>query len=64
MLEYAKYHWKESEIYRFSRSITQNILRRPTMVDIFGDFQPPSKKFLATPLNNNFHTKTSQFYFH
>ena len=23
------------------------------VADIFEDFEPPSKKFLATPLNNN-----------
>ena len=46
-------HWKKSEIYRFSRFATQSFLRRPTMVaNIFEDFEPPSKKFLATPLYN------------
>ena len=44
--------WKGSEIYRFSRSATQNFLGRPTMVtDISQDFELPSKKFLATPLS-------------
>ena len=39
----------ESEIYYFSRSTTQNFLRRPTMVaNIFEDFEPPSKKFLIS----------------
>ena len=53
-LEYVKSSWKGSEIYRFSCSATQNFIPRPAMVaDIFEDFEPPSKKFLATPLNNN-----------
>ena len=44
-------YWKELEIYRFSRSATQSFLRWPIMVaDNFKDFEPPSKKFLATPL--------------
>ena len=47
-----KFHWKRSEIYRFRRSLTQNFLRRPSMVaDIFEDFVPPFKNFLATPLS-------------
>ena len=47
-LDYVKSHWKESEK---SRSAFQNPLRRSTMVaNIFEDFEPPSKKFLATPL--------------
>ena len=54
---------KKSEIYRFSRFGTQNFLRRPTMVaNIFEDFEPPSKKFLATPsynLNNLYLLKPS-----
>ena len=50
-LEYVKSHWKESEIYSFSCSVTRNFLCRSTMVaNIFEDFEPPSKKFLATPL--------------
>ena len=48
---YVKSHRTGSEIYSFSRSATQNFLHRSTMVaDIFEDFEPPSKKFLATPL--------------
>ena len=44
-------HWKKSEIYHFNRFATQNFLRRPTMLaNIFEDSEPPSKKFLATPL--------------
>ena len=51
-IEYLKPHSKGFEIYRLSCSTTQNFLRRPTMwADIFEDFQPPSKKFLATLLN-------------
>ena len=43
-LECVKSSWKGSEIYRFSRSLTQNVFPRPTMVaDIFEDFEPPSK---------------------
>ena len=50
-LEYVKSHRKGSEIYRFSRSATGNSLRRPSMVaEISHDFEPHSKKFLATPL--------------
>ena len=50
-LEYVKSYWKGSEIYCFSRSVTRNFLCRSTMVvDISEDFEPPSKKFLATPL--------------
>ena len=50
-LEYVKSHWKGSEIYRFSRFVTRNFLCQSTMVaDIFEDFEPPCKKFLATPL--------------
>ena len=50
-LQYVKSHWKRSEVYRFTRSATQNFLQWPTMVThISGDFQPLSKKFLATPL--------------
>ena len=46
-----KSHWKRSEINRFSHSASPNFLRQLTMVaDIFEDFEPPSKKFLATPL--------------
>ena len=48
-LVYAKSSWKGSEIYRFSCSASQNSIPRPTMVaDILYDFEPPSKKFLAT----------------
>ena len=37
---------------RFSRSLIQNFLCRQTMVpDNFEDFEPPSKNFLATPLD-------------
>ena len=51
-LQYVKSHWEGSESYCFSRSATQNFLRRPTvMADIFEDFEPPSIKFLATPLH-------------
>ena len=50
-LEYVKSHWKVSQIYRFSRRATQIFVRRPTIVaDIFDNFEPPSNKFLATPL--------------
>ena len=50
-LEYVKSHRKGSEIYRFSRSATGNSLRRSSMVaEISHDFEPHSKKFLATPL--------------
>ena len=39
-------------MYRFSRSLTQNFVCRTTMVaDVFEDFEPPSKHFLATPLS-------------
>ena len=52
-LEYVKSHWKRSEINLFSCSLTQKVRRRrPTMVDmvsdIFEDYEPPSKNFLAT----------------
>ena len=51
-LEYKKSHWKGSKIYRFSCFVTRNFLCRSTMVaDIFEDLEPPSKKFLATPLS-------------
>ena len=50
-LEYVKSSRKGSEIYRFSRFATQNVIPRSAMVgDIFKDFEPPSKKFLAMPL--------------
>ena len=50
-IEYLKSHSKRYEIYRLSGSTTPNFLRWPTMVtDIFENFEPPSKKFLATPL--------------
>ena len=50
-LEYTKSYWKGFEIYGFSSSGTHSFLRRLTMVaDIFKDFEPPCKKFLATPL--------------
>ena len=52
--EYVKSSWKGSQIYRCNRSTTQNFIRRSTMVaNIFEDFEPPSKKFLATPLNTD-----------
>ena len=51
-LEWVKSRWKRSEIYLFSRSLTQNFLHWPNMVtDIFEDFELPSKNFLATPLS-------------
>ena len=61
-----KSHWKGSEIYHFSRSATQNILRRPAIVtDIFEEFQQPFQKFLTAPLRRgggiqiaNFEKKT------
>ena len=47
-LEYTKSYWKGFEI---SSSGTHSFLRWLTMVaDIFKDFEPPCKKFLATPL--------------
>ena len=50
-LVYVKSSWTGSKIYRFSCSATQNFIPRLTVVaDIFDDFEPPSKKFLATPL--------------
>ena len=50
-IEYMKLYWKGPEIYRFSRSATQNFLRWPAMVtEIFKDFEPPSKKFLTMSL--------------
>ena len=53
-LEHVQSHWKGSGIYRSSRSTTQNFLRRPTMVtNTFEDFEPSSKKFLATPLRDS-----------
>ena len=49
--EYLKSHSKRSEIYPFSCSTTSNFLYQPTMViDIFEDFEPPSKKFLGKSL--------------
>ena len=49
-LEYVKSSWKGYEIYRFSCSATQHFIPRPTMLaDIFEEFEPLSKKFLATP---------------
>ena len=51
-LEYVKSHYKGPEIYRFSLSVTGNYFCWSTMVvDIFDDFEQPSKKFLATPLH-------------
>ena len=47
-LEYVKFHWKGSRIYRCSNSTSQKILCRQT---IFEDFEPPFKKFLATSLD-------------
>ena len=50
-LEYVKSRWKVSQIYRFSRRATQIFVRRPIIVaDISDNFEPPSNKFLATPL--------------
>ena len=50
-IQYLKSHSKGSEIYRLSCSTNPNFFPRPTMVtNIFEDFEPPSKKFLATPL--------------
>ena len=50
-LELVKSHWKRSEIYRFSCSLTQTFLRHPTIVaDFFEDFEQPFKNFLAMPL--------------
>ena len=44
--------WERSEIYRFNRSSTQNFLRKPsTAADIFEEFEPPPKNFLAMPLS-------------
>ena len=61
ILKYLQSHWKESQFYRFSRSTTQNFLRRSTMlVNIFEDFESPSKKFLATPLVFTFFSKYLQ----
>ena len=59
-LVYAKSSWKGSEIYRFSCSASQNFIPLPTMgADILYDFEPPSKKFLATPLTLVFTFPTS-----
>ena len=50
-LELVKSHWKRSEIYLFSRSLTQTFLRHPTIVaDIFENFEQPFKNLLAMPL--------------
>ena len=47
----VKSSWKGFEIYGFRHSATQHFFRRSTKVaDIFEDLEPPSKKFLATPL--------------
>ena len=52
-IEYLKSHSRGSEIYRLSCFTTPNFLRRLTMVtDIFENFDPPSKKFLAMPLRS------------
>ena len=57
MIEHLKSHWKGSDIYRLNFSTTPNFLHRPTMVtNIFEDFEPPSKKFLATSLPFNYKT--------
>ena len=49
--EYLKSHSKRSEIYPLSCSTTSNFLCQPTMViDIFEDFEPPSKNFLGKSL--------------
>ena len=51
-LELVISHWKKSEIYRFFRFLTPNFLFRPTIVaEIFEDFEPPSKNFLAMSLS-------------
>ena len=55
-LGYVKSHWKGSEFYRFSRSVTQIFLHQSIIVaDISEDFEPPSKKFPATPLISSLH---------
>ena len=55
MIEYLKAHSKGSDICHLSCSTIPNLLCRPTMViEILEDFEPPSKKFLATPLLNQF----------
>ena len=49
--EYLKSHSKRSEIYPFSYSTTSNFLcQATTVIDIFEDFEPPSKKFLGKSL--------------
>ena len=61
-LEYMKSSWEGSEIYRFSCFAIQNFIFRPTMVaDKFGEFEPPSENFLATPLVNIFPTGKSSY---
>ena len=50
-LEYVKSSWKGFEICHFRRSAAQNFIHWPTMgADAFEDCEPPSIKFLATPL--------------
>ena len=49
-LENVKPFWKGVETGRFHCSMKQTFLRQPSMVaDIFEDFEPAFKKFLATP---------------
>ena len=48
--QFVKSYWKGTKIYRFSRYITQNCLRRQPVANIFEEFEAPSKNFLATPL--------------
>ena len=49
-LENVKPYWKGVENGRFRCSIKQAFLCQPSVVaDIFEDFEPASKKFLATP---------------
>ena len=50
-IQYLKSHSKGSEIYRLRCFTNPNFFPRPAMVTIiFEDFEPPSKKFLATHL--------------
>ena len=50
-LDYVKFRWKGSRMYRSSRSTTWNFFCQPTMMaDIFEDFEAPFKKSLATPM--------------
>ena len=53
-LKNVKSSWKGFEIYCFSCFPIQNFIPRSTMVaDIFEEFEPPSKNFLATPLTRS-----------